>query len=134
MTVVGDMAVVFDTLMGRTGQISSGSPSLPISWPEKEFTTPDDGRYLEVIIFPNRPSFEGLASGRVDQGLLQISVVWPKGEGVIAAMEIADEVAAQFYMGSRFGRIKVYRQPWISTPLSEDDRVKIPITIPWVSS
>lgn len=120
-------------IMARVETLSVGSPALPIAYPEmaETFVPPDDGKYLDATAFPNKPFWEGLAEGRIDQGILQITVVWPKNVGLAAPMAAADEVIAHFPKGHRMGAVKVSGEGWQSPPLPGDDAVRIPVTIPW---
>lgn len=138
----GKAAQVPDALFARVATINTGSPSLPISWPEgidvstdQTFEPPSDGKYLLVQYFPNAPAWEGMASGRMDQGLLQVSVVWPKNQGLIAPMQVAQAVIDHFPLGhtmvSGETQVKVVKQPWAAQPLIDADRVSVPITIEW---
>lgn len=134
----GKPAQALDALLARAATLSVGSPALPISMPEVAFdpqTT--DGKYLEVSVFPNRPRWEGVTSGRLDQGLLQVTVVWPKGQGVIAANEAAAEVMAHFPKGLQMVSgstcVKVTQEPWAAAPLIADHELRVPVTIPWTA-
>lgn len=132
-------ADIAEALFIRCNALAVGSPNLPIAWPEPEtaFDPPADGRYLIVQDFTNRPRWEGLTSGRLDQGLLQITVVWPKGQGVLAPKTAADQVLAHFAKGlpmtSGAAQVKVSAEPWQASPMSDDISVSIHITIPWTA-
>ncbi|MFA5567953.1 MAG: phage tail terminator-like protein [Trueperaceae bacterium] len=133
------MAAIADiqqALFARVATLTT-SPSLPVAWPEVKFTPPASGKYLRVDFFSNRPRWEGMASGRVDQGLLQITVVWPKGRGLDAPAQIADAIIAHFPLAHvmRHGSaaVKVSGQPWAASPLSETKQVLVPVTIPWMA-
>lgn len=110
---------------------------LPVSYPEgaETFTPPADGRYYEVRFFPNRHAWEGVSSGMLGQGLLQINVVWPKNQGVIAPYAAAKEAKLLFHKGlSLFGagvKVSIANEPTDDAPLSEGSEVKIPVTIRW---
>ncbi len=130
-------AAIADALLARCATLAVGSPPLPVSYPDVPFSPPADGKYLEVSDFTNRPAWEGVTTGRVDQGLLQITVVWPKDEGVIKPKAIADAVAAHFPKGLRLtsgaARVKVSAGPWAASPLLGGGETRIPITIPWTA-
>lgn len=131
-------ADIQQALFARVATLTT-SPPLPVAWPEhdKGFTPPASGKYLRVDFFANRPRWEGMASGRVDQGLLQITVVWPKGKGLDAPAQIADAIIAHFPLAHvmRHGSaaVKVSGQPWVASPLSETDKLSVPVTIPWMA-
>lgn len=137
MTVTGREAQITDALFARVKTLVVGSPALPIAWPEVAFSPPASGKYLRIDDFPNRPAWEGISSGRLDQGLLQIMVVWPKNQGLIAPRQIAAQVIAHFPKGlamfSGSTRVRVSREAWASSDLKDDKSVLIPITIPWTA-
>lgn len=130
---------IYDALISRCLTLAIGSSPLPVAYPEQDpaFVAPEDGKYLLVDDFPNRPRWEGVTSGRLDQGLLQITVVWPRNQGLHAPRAAADAVAAHFaketVMSSGGVTVKVSAEPWAAKPLTESDRVTVPITIPWTA-
>lgn len=142
MPATGKPAQVIEALFNHAATLSVGSPALPIAFPEQPggfdpATDAPDGKYLEVRIFPNRPAWEGVTHGKLDQGLLQVTVVWPKNKGLIEAGEAAGEVMAHFAKDTvlRSGEtgVKVSKEPWASPPLSEDHELRVPVTIPWTA-
>jgi hypothetical protein len=134
MTATGKPAQVAEALFEHLDALE---PALPISFPEPSttFNPPADGKYLDVAFLPNRPAWEGLTDGVLDQGLLQVTVVWPRNLGIIAPSETAAAVMAHFAKGTTLynggARIRVSAAPWITSPLSEDADVRIPVLIPW---
>jgi hypothetical protein len=130
---MADPAAVATALFERCETLSVGSPALPIAYPDVAFTPPGDGRYLQVDLFANVPRWQGLASGRLDQGLLQITVVTPPGEGIVKARELANVVMSHFPKGLRLGAVKISAEPWDASPLIGDGETRTPITIPWVA-
>lgn len=121
-------------LLARCSTLAVGSPALLISYPDVAFSPPAAGKYLDVAIFYNRPAWEGLSEGRQDQGLLQITVVWPKGQGVIKPLQIAASVMAHFPKGLRLdGGVKISAEPYAASPLLDDAETRVPITISWTA-
>ncbi|WP_292041068.1 MULTISPECIES: phage tail terminator-like protein [unclassified Brevundimonas] len=131
------MQKVTDALLSRVGSLVL-SPALPVAYPGLSFTPPAGGKYLTAEVFYNAPRWEGATSGRMDQGLLQITVVWPKGVATIQPITVADAVRSHFAKGTELfsnGRkVTVSQEPRIATPLIEDSRTLVPVTIPWVSA
>src|SRR5512135_3377178 len=70
-----------------------------ISWPNRKFDPPIDGKYFQVRVFPN--SNERLFLNGNDpvwrRGILQIGVVRPENEGTQNATVLADTIAAHFH-------------------------------------
>jgi hypothetical protein len=140
MTAVGKAAQIPDALLARVASLSVGSPALPIAMPDVPFdptVSATDGKYLEVAYLANRPAWEGVGNGVVDQGLLQITVVYPSGHGVIAPNEAAEEVKAHFTKGlplvSGTTRVKITAAPWAAAPLIDPSETRVPVTIPWAA-
>ncbi|MGA0604859.1 phage tail terminator-like protein [Phenylobacterium sp. VNQ135] len=127
-------------LLERLTSLEVGSPPLPIAYPDVSFDPATDapqGKYLEAGYFRNAPAWEGLSEGVLDQGLLVVSVVWPKGQGVIAMNAAAQAVADHFPKGltlkSGSTAVKINREPVIASPLTEGDKTIVAISIPWVA-
>jgi hypothetical protein len=132
-----DPAVVAALLLARCATLSVGAPALPVSMPDVAFTPPSNGKYLRVSLFNNAPAWEGMTTGRMDQGLLQVTVVWPKGQGIIKAREIATDVIAHFPKGLKLAnagaQVRINREPWAGSPIIDDSASLVAITIPWVA-
>jgi hypothetical protein len=142
MSATGKAAQVLDALLARMVALDVGAilgSGNRVAYPEAAttFVPPTDGKYLAVSYFPNRPMASGLSSGRVDQGLLQVTVVWPKNAGLIAPSNVAQAVIDHFPNGlvlqSGATRVKISGQAWQAAPIPDADRVSIPITIPWAA-
>lgn len=126
-------------LLDYVATLEIGSPPLPIAMPEHAdgFDPPADGKYLEVRYSPNVPAWQGLRSGVLDQGLLLITVVWPKNRGVIAPLQVAGQVAAlmpknlPLFNGGT--KVTINREPRIAAPLSEDTEVRVPVVFSWIA-
>lgn len=131
-------ADVMRALFARVKALGTAQ-SLAVAYPEPNtvFTPPETGKYLEAKFFENTPRWQGLSAGRMDQGLLQIDVVWPRGQGLPAPGAVADAVVAYFPQGlelfSGSTKVKVSGAPSRAQPISEDRQLRIPVTVPWVA-
>lgn len=139
---MADPAIVSDLLLARAALMETTGPALPVAMPDVAFQPPIDSQggalpYLRIDLFSNEPFWEGLASGRIDQGLLQVTVVWPEGEGIVAARRAASDVMDHFHKGLRlFGpatRVTVNKEPWAASPITEAAETLTPITISWTA-
>ncbi|WGM31498.1 phage tail terminator-like protein [Brevundimonas sp. NIBR11] len=134
---MADPAVVTALLLQQCESLVISSPAMPIAYPDVAFSPPADGKYLRVELFKNAPFWEGLASGRIDQGLLQIMVVWPRNRGIIKPAEVAALVEEHFKKGTRMTgsgvTVKVNREPYSSSPITSPDKSETPVTIPWIA-
>jgi len=132
---MADPAVVAQLILEHAEAMVIGSPALPIAYPDVTFIPPTDGKYLRLDLFNNEPFWQGLSSGRIDQGLMQVMVVWPRAEGRIKPAEVAALVMEHWakltvLQGSGV-RVKVNREPYVSSPILSDHETETPITIPW---
>lgn len=139
MTITSKPAAIYDALMAHALLLESQGPKLPVSVPEpiEAFVPPSDTGYIEAANFPNAPAWNGLSRGKVDQGLLLLTVVWPKNDGLIRPMEVAGAIEAHFAMGLKLfsaGRaVKISAEPYTVAPVVEPDSVRIPVTVPWTA-
>jgi hypothetical protein len=131
---MSDPADIASALLARCSTLDVGDPALPVAYPDVPFTPPADGKYLEVSIFYNRPAWEGLAAGRMDQGLVQVTVVGPKGQGIPALMRLASGVIDHFPKGLALTNgVKISRQPYAASPLLDAADTRVPVTIGWTA-
>jgi hypothetical protein len=106
------------------------------AYPNSAFV-PGEDWYIEAKVFPNGPRGQGLSSGRLDQGLLVVSGVFPKNTGDIEPSNIAATIMSWFPRGlnlhSGGHKISIVMEPFEGVALTRNDRYLIPITIEWVS-
>lgn len=136
MTAVGHDDAILGLFMAKLATLTIGSPALPVAWPETPFTPPANGKYLSVSWIPNKPGQHPISSGSVEvMGILQITVVWPKGQGIVAPMKIAAEIANKLpretVLTGDGVKAKIIRAPYPSGPFSDETKVSIPVTISW---
>lgn len=135
---MADPAIVAGLLLARCATLSVGTPVLPVAMPDISFTPPADNKYLRVDFFANKPAWEGLGAETMDQGLLQIVVVWPWNRGVIAPRRIAAEVAAHFPKGLILTgsgvKVTINKTPWAASLILEEPVSMTPVTISWLAS
>lgn len=137
---MADPAVVAQLILEHSESMAIDWPALPIAYPDVNFTPPvrpdgSAGPYLRLDLFNNAPFWEGLSSGRIDQGLLQVTVVWPRAEGRIKPAEVAALVMEHWkkltILSGSGTRVKINREPWVSSPILSEHQTETPVTIPW---
>ena len=131
MTTTGIEAGILDALLFR---LSSYTTTLDIAYPGFEFTP--DGNYLEAQIVPNTVVQSSLGTNGYNrhEGLMQITVVWKTGAGVIAPAEIASEIVAHFKRGTaitRNGLTVKTRPPRTTQAIPDGGWLRFPVIIPW---
>lgn len=128
---------IAEALFARCATLSVGSPALPITFPEpgQPFVEPADGKYIRADLFLNTPAWQGLSGGKMAQGLLQLTLNWPRNGGLIAPLAIVEAIKAHFPKAlpliSNGTKVTISGQPWSASPNSEPDQVSFAITIPW---
>lgn len=135
MALAADVATA---LLTWAASLSYGSPAMKKAMPDVSFT-PETGKpYFRVDLFRNAPFWQGLNTGKIDQGLLQITVVWPEGLGIIKASQAADAVMAHFPKGLKLFNgtacVRISGEPWAAAPLVEAGWTETPVTIPYTAS
>lgn len=136
----GTEASILTAMLSHLGTLTL-SPAMAVAYPGVNFppagqTKPDN--YLSVTFLPNRTDTLSIGNGHQrHQGILQVSVIWKSGNGIVKPLEVADAIIRHFDKGTRLRSgavvIQIDRKPWAAGPLQEQDRVQIPITIPYTS-
>ncbi|WP_428029810.1 DUF4128 domain-containing protein [Ancylobacter sp.] len=124
-------------LFARLGTLTGAAGALPLAVQNVNFTPPASGKFLRVDFIPNRVDRLEIASDGAHQmrGLLQVSVMWPKGEGIDDPYDIAGAIVAAYPVDLPLWdgdlRVRVYERPAVAGVIVEDQRVMIPVTILW---
>lgn len=115
-------------------------PPLEIAWPEVNHprhgnSKPDE--FLEVQFLPNQPRQITLGSDPQElRGILQVSVKWKSGNGIIDALNVAGQIIKHFkdqVLFSADGSVRVVIDgvPWASPNIPDGARMKWPVSIPY---
>ena len=125
-----DNAAIFDAL---NQALQGAGLGYPIAWPGVNFTPPPTGPWLEVSFFPNTPLDPTLSgAGTIPRGLYQVAACVRPGAGVGPAHALAAQVLGAFpRMTGISGLVRIYRAPYQSAPLIEDNRIAVAVTIPY---
>jgi hypothetical protein len=141
MTIATKLAVIQALFFDYVTSLADGL-GIDVAWPEVTFetTTGADGQmtpYLKVDLLPNRPAWEGVASGRLDQGILQLTLNWPPGAGLLKPAIYIGQIIESFPKGFRLTgpgvSVKISAETWAAAPITEPDRAMHPITITWTA-
>lgn len=132
----GTDATILAALLDHLGTLTL-TPALPIAMPGVPFpaagqTKPKD--YLAAFFLPNQTTNSELGVGQEQhRGLFQVSVFWSSGSGLIKPLDVAGRVIEHFAKGTTLhsGGLKIIidRKPFAASPIQEDDRVHVPVTI-----
>ena len=129
----GVEARIAELLFEYIGTLSL-SQSLNYAEPSVSFTPEAGTPYIRVDHLPNGVETLAVGSGEnVHTGLLQLSVMWPVGEGAIAPLEIASELQSAFDKGLLLNdavvRLKFNTRPSVTGPIYDGPFVMYPVTI-----
>lgn len=137
MPASGTEAAIYEAIVSFASQISV-VPAMPIALPGVVFLTPNaNAPYLVASIVPNTATLNGMAFDTTidNRGLLQISVNWKAGVGMIAPMNVASQIVKIFKPGTRItlNGVTVFfeDQPRIVNPMQVSDMVTIPVIMQW---
>jgi Bacteriophage related domain of unknown function len=126
-------ATIAELLFARLTSLAL-SPVLPVAFPDVAFSSPA-GPYLRADFIPNRTDNLGLANDAKarHQGILQVMAIYPVNSGIIKPTNTAGLIASHFAKGTiLYGsgvKVKVYANSSVGAPMSEPDRVNVPVTI-----
>lgn len=128
-------AIIFKAL---TDRLLTLSPALPVAAPNVTFPAagqPLPAKYLAVSHLINQTRQITMGGDQQQKrGLYQVSVVFAVGIGILAALETVETIIALFnnqILTASGVKVKIDNEPWAASPITEDDRVQIPITISW---
>lgn len=119
-----------ETLIQATAAYAGLVSINDVAYPNKSFTPPDSGFWLELTIFPN-PIDPDLSGNYVAQrGIWQINVCARKEIGILDLYEKADELLATGPVkGVSENGLVITTAPRILSAIQLDDRFILPITI-----
>ena len=136
MAVTGVDAQIIEALLWYMGQFVA-TPAMTLANPSVGFIPQIDTPYLDVTVMPNLAGATGIAFGSQirRQGLMQVSVFWPSGQGLVKPAQVASQIVSYWKRGTRIDRngliIKVNDSPKVASPISEPDWLQVPVTVAW---
>lgn len=125
---------IIDALFGKLAALTL-SPALPVAYPDKAFTKPASGAWLEAFIFRNPNQTVALADDGTDilPGLFQITICAPEGLGVVNSQDIAGAIVAHFARGTKMvsGGVSVRstKRPDVAPSYADHPYTRTPVTI-----
>ncbi|MGK9173257.1 DUF4128 domain-containing protein [Yokenella regensburgei] len=122
--MAGDQSMrIADLLEGRVAAVCS-SIGLPVAWPNIGFAPPDNAPYGRVYVLPAQTVGQDMEGQlRTYQGILQLNIIAPAGNGVSLSRGLAKSVADAFPEGLPLvdGDLTVYINgpPQVRTPVQD---------------
>jgi len=134
-TIEGDIAA---TLLARLATFSH-SPAIDIAWPGIHFEPTDGETYFDAQVYQNKTETRAVTMAGADhyKGFLQVAVMYPLslGAGIIAPTEIAGDVITHFARGTVLTgdiiTVRIIERGWVSPAMTDGDRIRVPVTIPY---
>ncbi|MCF3934347.1 DUF4128 domain-containing protein [Acuticoccus sp. M5D2P5] len=130
---------IFTVLADRLGTLVL-SPTLPIAWPNVDFTPPPrtgvgKGAYLRASHIPTTTDQITLGDSGYNRhrGIFQIDVVWPANGGLVAPMKVVDAIIAHFQRGTVLTEgghiVRIYAPPHPGPVISSPPQIQIPVSV-----
>lgn len=137
-TAIGIESAIPETLFARVHSLAQ-TLGLPVAWPLRVFNPPDNSEWLEVRHFPNDTLSPFLAPNdeKHYQGILQVAVTARRGPSIDLIR--LNNLAAELVEGLRDGvildgdglRVKVTSQPSVAAVVEDNDKVFVPVSVPY---
>lgn len=108
------------------------APALPTAFQDVQFTPPANGApYQRTTLIPAPPQTPTLTEDVArDQGIYQIMLSYPTGNGPGLADRRASAIQAHFPALLDLGdRLRTRGKPTIAAPLPDDTRILIPVSV-----
>lgn len=126
-------AALLQHLKGMANVLPIATPG--ITFPPAGQTKPP--KFLKYDFMPNRTRQITLGDDPQQKiGMAQVSVMWPIGSAIIDATDVSDKIISHFKAQTIFAggvKITINSEPWASRPIKDDDRMNIPVTIPYIA-
>lgn len=111
-----------------------------VAFPGVAFAPRADKPFLSIEVHFNR-SIETdltLEMDPIRQGFMRANIMWPKGQGLFQAYDLAGKVRAFFRRGTRVtfenNRTDINEDPEIGVTVTGDTHETVPVTIRWTNS
>ena len=126
---------IITALIDHLKLASISSPDIPIVESAETSYKPTIGQeYLSATWLPAPTNTRAVGDGRFQyNGILQVTVVYPRLSDVTLATGIADKVVDHFKKGTIIDgdgvRVKINRQPSQATPAPDGAWLRVPVSI-----
>lgn len=132
-------ALILDRLLVHLQDVNMEDPSIRISLPNVPFEPANGETYLEARFLPNttQSPFLSLNDPNEYKGILQVTVCVPSATGEIYPRELTGNIIRHFQRGLKLWcssmKILIDRQPSTAPALQDADRIRIPISISYIT-
>lgn len=115
---------------------ASSSPMLPVAYIDVKFDKPADGKWLEVVYFPNNVQGDFWNNEKNYRGILRLILHWPNnggGAGPYGPLGLLGSICDYFYTGRVLSTVKISGRPDLTGILPEGDETLYPASIRYES-
>jgi hypothetical protein len=129
-------AMILATFLDRLAALVF-SPALPIANPGITFPAAGalPANYLRAEMMLNQTAQVTMGDDpQMKRGIFQVTVSWAAGAGWVKPLDVAGAIINHFknlVLWAGQTRITIDREPWAASPIQEDNRVSIPVSINW---
>lgn len=119
--------------------LAAMTPALPTAWENTSYTPVADVPYQRVSLLRAEPINAEYGANFQDSGILQVSLMYPPGQGAAPAEDRAQLLRTTFRRGASFTKnglvVKIIRTPNILPAGTADDgRFVLPVSITFLTS
>lgn len=131
-------AQITDALMIEAGLVAT-TLALAMAFPDRSLDSGNAAQYLEAVQFRNTTDNPTWGGEAVYMGILQITVVQRMDDqgimpGTNLQLQIADMFKKNRVIRTLNGKIKIYQNPSVLTPITEQGKTLYPVSIPYLAS
>ena len=115
---------------------ASMTPALPVAYIDVNFTQPDDGKWIEIVHFPNNRQGDFWGDEKNHRGIMRLVLHWPNnGAGIYSPLSVLGSIAAYFTKGRLLplSGLKVYETPDFTGAVRNGDETLYPVSIWYMS-
>ena len=98
------------------------------------FTTPGDGKWLEIVWIPNNPQGRYLGDEQDYRGILRLVLHWPnQPTGAYSPLNLLGSITRFFTKGKVLSGVQIYGIPNFTGIIEDKDDVLFPVSIYYTS-
>jgi hypothetical protein len=127
---------IWDAFCIRLSAFAGGySPAMAVIFDGVGGEPPNLDEWIEARYFPNRTRNYGVSAGQALSlvGFCQAAICIRPGGGLNRGLDIARDLIAYFDHGTLLGPSYVSQPPYVSTVVTEPQRLMFPVTIPYAA-
>lgn len=108
--------------------------SVPVAYPGVDFTPPDSGLWMELLVFWNGSQDYAVGRVAVGRGFFRLMVCTRPGAGLVPVTQLSEAIIAYFPKGTLLGPARTDSTPSTGGPIITSDKLIIPVTVQFRST